>query len=250
MAFVREFGGTETTTATTLLASGSTAAGHLLVALFQMYTGATISVSSVSDDGGNSWVAMGYGPMYSSGHNSRGEIWYTFATNANVTGVTGHFSATVNAVMSVQEHTLSWGYDTSIGASATSTAASSGTSSALAGSTDLIVACVGDVNATTITSTGTGYTATAQHSSVTSGSTVDILSAYKYNGVSTGELYKATVPSGYWTCGLVAFKPVSAGVVAVTRPTIVSQAVQRAAVWCRRADGLLVPNRRRIFLPA
>ena len=252
MAFVQEFGGTETAAAATILAAGSTTGGHLIVVMVELYTGATISVSSVSDDGLNTYQAMPTdNPLFVSGHNARTEVWYSITTASNAVGVTVHFSASVDAAVTVHEHSGSWAIDVSVGAAATTASYSSGASAALAGSSDLAVGCVGiGASNETITSTGSGYTATTQRNSTLASNLVSIKGAYKYNGTSTGETYTGTVTTAkYGAAAVVCFKPVSAGVVAVNRPRIVSQAVQRAAVWCKRADGLLVPNRR-IFLPA
>ena len=234
MAFVQEFGGTESAASSTLLASGSTTAGHLIVVLIQLYSGATISVSSVTDDGGNTYQAMPTGnPVYTASHNARTEVWYSITTNANATGVTANFSASVDAAMSVQEHSGSWAIDVSNGTTAGSSTTQSSTSAALAGSTDLAIGCAGwGATNETITSTGSGYTATTQRNSTQSSNLVSIRSAYKYNGTSTGETYSATVATAkYGGAAVICFKPVSAGVVPVNRPTILSQAVQRAAIW-------------------
>lgn len=252
MAFVQEFGGVESSANSTLLASGTTTAGHLIVVLIELYTGATDSVSSVTDDGGNTYQAMPTGnPIYTASHNGRTEVWYSITTHSNATGVTAHFSASVSACMSVQEHSGSYAIDVSSGTASHSTTLDSGTTAALAGSSDLAVGCAGiGASNETITSTGTGYTATTQRNSTTSSNLTSILSAYKYSATSTGEDYNASVvTTEYGGAGVVCFKPVSAGVLPVNRPKIVSQAVQRASVWCRRADGLLVP-RRRIFVPS
>ena len=234
MSFVQEFGGVESTGAASLLAAGSTAAGDLVVVLIEMYTGATISVSSVTDDGGNTYQAMPTGnPVYTASHNARTEVWYSITTNSNSTGVTANFSASVDAAMSVQEHSGSWAIDVSNGTAGGSSTTQSSTSAALAGSTDLAIGCAGwGATNEAITSTGSGYTACTQRSSTQSSNLVTILSAYKYNGTSTGETYSATVATAkYGGAGVICFKPVSAGVVPVNRPTILSQAVQRAAIW-------------------
>jgi len=229
MSFVQEVGGNNAGGATTCVATMTSVAGDLLVVCIAMATGATVSVSSVTDDGGNTYHAMPTGnPMYVSGHVNRGELWYSIAANANATGVTVTFSASVAAVISVQEHSGSWAIDVSAGTAGDSSSASSGATATLAGNSDLAIGFVCAHNTGTYSSTGSGYTATTEHTNTPEG----ILSAYKYSASSGGETYTATLPASvYWACGVCCFKSSAAAAVKPVRPRVVGQAVQRSAVW-------------------
>lgn len=168
MGFVKEFGGVESTAASTLLASGSTASGDLLVACIT-WQSTSITITSVTDDGGNTWQVF---PSASTNASTGGSaaIWYSQTTHANSTGVTVNLSASVVASVSVQEHTGSWTPDVEhTGGASSGTSWSSGTTGALAGGSDLAIGMVGQAASSTstqtITSTGSGYTATTQRNS-------------------------------------------------------------------------------------
>jgi len=233
VSFVQEVGATETSAATTIKATMTTSAGHLLAACIVMYTGATQHVSSVTDDGGNTWALWSKGGLYVSGHNCRVEIWTTVATAANTSGVTATFSTSLGAAMSVQEHSLISGIDQDAGTANTSTSPSSGATAALAGSTDLAIGCIG-IGASTeaITSTGSGYTACTQRSSAVSSANVAILSAYKYSANSAGETYTGTLGTAkYWGCGVICFTPSGAAPASIAPTLVKSQAVNRSNTY-------------------
>jgi hypothetical protein len=167
MAFVQEVGGgIVTTAASSLLVSASTTSGNLLVACVS-WRDTSITISSISDDGGNTWQV--YPGATEVGTAGSGAIWYSFTSHANSTGITVHMSSTTFIAMSVQEHTGSWSVDVEAANFGTGISLSSGTTAALAGSSDLAIGCIetqaaSSTNATLV-STGTGYTATTQRNS-------------------------------------------------------------------------------------
>lgn len=210
IAFAQEAGATETATASTLRATISSSGGDLLVACISMYTGSTVSVSSITDSSGNTWRRIG-SPLLVSGHNSRGEIWYSITTSPG-SWVQANYSAAVSSAMSVLEFSGVAGLDVSAGTSNTGTSASSGATAALAGSGELSVgfAAIHSSNAA-ISNTASGYTATTQRNSAVTSALAGVRAAYKLNAGPATETYTATTPSVYWAAGVATFTPKSGG---------------------------------------
>ncbi len=210
VAFVQEAGATETSAANSLSVPISSAGGDLLVASISMYTGGTYSVSSVTDSGGNTWRRVG-SPLLVSGHNSRGELWYSL-TSSPASSVQANYSGTISSAISVSEFSGVAALDVSAGTSNTGTAASSGTTTALSTSGELAVgfAAIHSSNAA-ITSTATGYTATTQRNSAVSSALVGVRAAYKLNAGPASETFTATTPSVYWAAAVATFTPKSGG---------------------------------------
>lgn len=212
ISYVQEVGATEAALAANLRAGIATAGGDLLVACIGMYTGATISVSSITDSGGNVWQPMPTGnPMLVSGHSSRGELWYSITTTADA-WVQANFSANVSAAMSVVEFSGVAAVDKSAGADNIGTSASSGATSTLSSTGELAVGFVA-IHASTsaITSTATGYTALTQRNTTTTNASVAVRSAYKLNAGTAAETYTATTPNQYWASGVITFTPKTGG---------------------------------------
>ncbi len=193
--------GSSTTTVTLPVPSH---AGDLLVLTSGVFTGASKPITAVTD-GKNTWTKVGAYAV--SGQNSDGEMWYApdAASVSSVTVTTG--ASTV--ALQVQEFAgvaTSGPLDGSIGAAATSTAASSGTVTPI-GSNDLAVGFVaGHSNAQTITVTSPGYTVQPQQAT-TSPSTVTVRSGYLDLSTPGPQSFAGSFGTAmYWASGVALFK--------------------------------------------
>ncbi len=210
ISFIQEAGATESASAATLQASIGSTGGNVLVACIGMYSGATLSTKSITDSGGNTWQPMPAGnPMFVSGHNSRGELWYSVTSSAD-TWVQANFSAATSAAMSVLEFSGVAAIDVSAGAANTGASASSGATGALSTTGELAVgfATIHASNAA-ITSTATGYTAASQRNTTTASNLVGVRAGYNLNAGTAPAAFTATTPSVYWASGVATFKPKS-----------------------------------------
>jgi hypothetical protein len=212
ISFVQEVGGTETGTANTLAVPISASAGDVLAIGSGLFTGATAQLQFIDDSataggGTNTYHAMPTGnPMFVSGHNSRGEIWYSDPLVNPITGLTLHFTAIVSAAASVLEFSGVAGVDVSAGASNTSASASSGATAALAGTGELAVGfCMEHVSTAAMTVTASGYTPTTQRNSVVTSANVAVIGGYKLNAGTAAETFTATLTANYWACGVITF---------------------------------------------
>ena len=207
-SLVQAMGATETATATTLtgtFAAPSTA-GNLLVLSASVYTGATNTITSVTDSAGNTWIKIG--AFFVSGHNSDGEMWYS--PNAkSVTTVTVTTNSAASVAFEVQEFAgiaKVNPLDVSAGTSNTGTTAGSG--SVTPGiANELVVGFVaGHGNTQPIAVTSPGYTTQTQQT--TTGTIATVVSGYKVLGAPSAQTFSGSFSSAmYWAAGIAVFKP-------------------------------------------
>ncbi len=208
-ALAQSTGATETTTATSLVATftNPTTAGNLLVLSASVYTGATNHITSITDSAGNTWTRIGAFSVAS--HNSDGEMWFS-ANAASVTSVTAHLGAAATMALGVQEFSglAPTPLDVAAGTAGTSTAAASGPATAT-GANELAVGFVtGHANAQTMTVTSAGYTALPQRTST--GTIASVVTGYKVLGAGSGESFTASFGTAmYWATGIAIFRPAS-----------------------------------------
>ncbi|MCW2594159.1 MAG: metallophosphoesterase, partial [Jatrophihabitans sp.] len=194
---------------TTVVLSGPSAGGDLLVLTAGVYTGATKVITAVTDDAGNQWLRAGAYAV--AGQNSDGELWYA-ANAAPATRVTVTTGAVV--ALQVQEFNgvaASNPLDGSIGAAGTSQAAASGASTPTS-TNDLAIGFVaGHGNAQAMSVTSPGYTAGAQQTT-TSPSIVSVRAGWRALGSAAAQTFSASFASTmYWSAGVALFKAAVGG---------------------------------------
>ena len=205
---IQAMGATESATATSLtgtFAAPSTA-GNLLVLSASVYTGATNTLTSVTDSAGNTWIKIG--AFFVSGHNSDGEMWYS--PNAkSVTTVTATTNSAASVAFEVQEFAgiaKVNPLDVSAGTSNTGTTAGSG--SVTPGiANELVVGFVaGHGNTQPIAVTSPGYTTQPQQT--TTGTIATVVSGYRVLGSPSAQTFSGSFSSAmYWGAGIAVFKP-------------------------------------------
>jgi hypothetical protein len=176
-----------------------TQSGDLLVLSASLYTGASNNITAVADSAGDTWTKLK--AVDTSGHNSDGELWYTF-TKGSATSVEVTTKATGEA-FEVQEFSGVGGIDTqSAFASGTGTSASSGSATPSA-TGDLAVGFVAGHASTQAITTSAGYTAAPQ----VNGTNATLATGYQVTGAGAltfGGTFTATM---YWAAGLALFTP-------------------------------------------
>ncbi|MGH2612673.1 MAG: hypothetical protein ACRDFB_06435 [Rhabdochlamydiaceae bacterium] len=207
--FTQEFGGILTAKATSVTAAGTTLGGHLLAVGVEMYIGASGNITTLTDDGGNTYYQIA---AYSlSGHNGRLSLWYSFTTASNSTGLTANLSTSMDAVMTVVDinpHGGTWGVlDPYIGVVADTSTPASGTTAALTTATDVAVGFIGQgASNQVITGGGSGYTSCYQRNSTATSALVSILAAYKLTATQAGEEYDGSMAAAkYAGAGVTTF---------------------------------------------
>ena len=205
---VQATGATETATATSLKGTfpAPSTAGNLLVLEAGVYTGATNTITSVTDSAGNTWIKIG--AFYVSGHNSDGEMWYS--PNAkSVTTVTVTMNSAASVAFEVQEFAgiaKVNPLDVSAGTSNTGTTAGSG-SVTPGGTNELVVGFVaGHGNTQPIAVTSPGYTTQPQQT--TTGTITTVVSGYRVLASPSAQTFSGSFSSAmYWAAGIAVFKP-------------------------------------------
>lgn len=183
---------------TGVVSLAATGTGDLLVLSASLYTGATNHITAVTDSAGDTWHPIGNG--FVSGHNSEGELWYTFST-APSTSVVVTTKASSEA-LEVQEFSGVGALDTS-GFAAGDTAAAT-TSSTPVASGDLAVGFVAGHGSGQAITLSPGYAAQPQ---VTSGTTATLVTGAQVVG-SGAQAFGGTFAAGmYWAAGLALFTP-------------------------------------------
>jgi hypothetical protein len=188
---------------TTVTLPGTSAAGDLLVLTAGVYTGASKTITAVSD-GKNTWTKAGVYTV--AGQNSDGELWYA-PNAAPVRSVTVTTAAAV--ALNLQEFggvATTSPLDGSLGAAAKSTSASSG-SVTPSTTNDLAVGFVaGHANTQLISVQAPGYTVGSEQT--TSGSSaVTVVSGFGTLSSAAPQTFSATFPSSmYWSAGIALFK--------------------------------------------
>jgi len=206
-ALIQSASATEVTSSTALTAAFTSAstAGHLLVLSASVYTGATNTITSVTDSAGDTWTRIA--SKFVSGHNSDGELWYSANTKA-VASVTAHTASASTMALTVQEFsgvaTVN-ALDVSIGASGTGTTANSGSITST-GANDLLVGFIaGHGSAQTIAVTSLGYLLQPQATST--GSIATLVSGYQVQGAPGPMVMSGTFTTAmYWAAGVAAFR--------------------------------------------
>ncbi len=172
-------------------------AGDLLVLSASQYTGTTNHISGVSDNAGDTWHLV-VAPD-SSGHNSEGELWYTYALGS-VSAVTAATTApSIATEVQVFSGVKSGSPPTSGSTSATGTAASA---SAAAGSLE-VGFIAGHGNAEPIT-LGGGLTPQSQVQSAPGTSISTLITGYESPGGS-GTFSGTFGTAMYWASGVAVF---------------------------------------------
>ena len=176
-----------------------TQAGDLLVLSASLSTGATAPITAVTDSAGDTWTKLE--AVHVSGHNSEGDLWYTF-TKGSASPVQVTTKAASDA-LEVQEFSGVGGIDSqSAAASNTGTTASSGTATP-SGAGDLAVGFVaGHGNAEAITPSA-GFTSAPQ----VSGSSVTLVTGYQVAGTGALSFGGTFTTAMYWAAGLALFTP-------------------------------------------
>lgn len=206
-AFVQSASASEAAASTALTATfpSVSTAGHLLVLSASVYTGATNTISSVTDSAGGTWTRIA--SRFVSGHNSDGEQWYSANAKA-VTSVTAHTASASTMALTVQEFSgvaTANPLDVSTGASATGTAASSGSVTSTAAN-DLVVGYIaGHASTQAIVVTSLGYL--VQPQVLSTGTIATVVSGYQVQGAA-GPVVTAGSFTGamYWSAGVAAFR--------------------------------------------
>ncbi len=206
-AFVQSASASETAASTALTATfpSVSTAGHLLVLSVSEYTGATNTISSVTDSAGGTWTRIA--SRFVSGHNSDGEQWYSANAKA-VTSVTAHTASASTMALTVQEFSgvaTTNPLDVSTGASATGTAASSGSVTSTVAN-DLVVGYIaGHASTQTIAVTSLGYL--VQPQVISTGTIATVVSGYQVQGAAGPVVMAGSFPGAmYWSAGVAAFR--------------------------------------------
>ncbi len=187
-----------TTSGTTIPLASSTTSGNLLVLEASLFTGASNNITSVTDTAGDSWTKVMAVDV--SGHNSDGELWYTFAKapSSSVTVATKASAETLE----VQEFSGVAGADSSGSGKDDTTAATASATPTTTG--DLAVGFVaGHANTEAITPTG-GYTSPAQ----VTGSNTSLATGYQVLSSTGATSFGGTFATAmYWAAGVALFTP-------------------------------------------
>jgi hypothetical protein len=208
---VQATGAHESTSSTSLTATfaAPTSQGDLLVLSASVYTGATNSITRVTDSAGNSWKKIG--AYYVAGHYSEGEMWYA-ANTAPVSSVTVTVASATVIALQVEEFSgvaATNPLDVSAGTSNTGTVANSG--AAVPGAAgELAVGFVGGHgSAQVITVTAAGYTSQAEQTSSNGTATpVSAVSAYQVVGSTSVQSFTGQFSTSmYWAAGIAFFRP-------------------------------------------
>ena len=206
-AFVQSASASETAASTALTATfpSVSTAGHLLVLSVSEYTGATNTISSVTDSAGGTWTRIA--SRFVSGHNSDGEQWYSANAKA-VTSVTAHTASASTMALTVQEFSgvaTTNPLDVSTGASATGTAASSGSVTSTVANDLMVGYIAGHASTQTIAVTSLGYL--VQPQVISTGTIATVVSGYQVQGAAGPVVMAGSFPGAmYWSAGVAAFR--------------------------------------------
>ena len=208
-SMVQSAGATESQAAKALTATfpAATTQGNLLVLSASVYTGTTNTITSVTDQAGNTWRRIGRYAV--SGHNSDGEMWYA-ADAKPISTVTVHTTSPAVVAADVQEYQgVAAGdpLDGSKGAAGNGTAAASG---AATGSQvgDLVVGFVaGHASTQPMTVTAAGFTAQPQRTSKANGIASVVAASTVADSASTPGITGTFGSRMYWSAGVAMFKP-------------------------------------------
>lgn len=207
-ALVQAVGATETSASTTLTATlpAASISGNLLVLSASVYTGSTNHISSVTDSAGNIWQRANAWSV--AGHNSDGELWYA-ANAAPATSIVARLGTASTMAIEVSEFAgiaTSNPLDTSVGASNTGTAASSGPLTPAASGELLVGFLAGHANGQAMTITSAGFTLQPQQNST--GTIATVGTGYQVMAGAGATSFDGTFSTAmYWAAGIVAFKP-------------------------------------------
>jgi hypothetical protein len=172
--------------------------GDLLVYSASQYTGASNHISAVTDNAGDKW-AMLQAPYSVGGHNSEGELWYTYAT-----GSVSTVTATTKATSIASEVQVFSGVTVGAVPASGSGSQSSNVASSSASAGGLEVGFVaGHGNAEPIT-LASGLTPQSQVPSALGTSISTLITGYEISGGSG--TFSGTFPTAmYWASGVATF---------------------------------------------
>lgn len=209
IAFVQE-APTQNTAAASHVVPISSGGGSCLVAVIAVRTGATQSVTGVSDDAGNTWTAGPIGLV--SGSNTRLEIWYALNASA-VTQVQVDLTNSLPATINILEFSGvldASALDQSNSASNASTSTPTSGSVTTANADDVLVAAVSSTSTATLSSLTAGWNALTGFSGV--GTTKQgMQNAYQIvNATGTYECIFTMSASQNWGGAILALKAAAA----------------------------------------
>jgi len=172
--------------------------GDLLVYSASQYTGATNHITAVSDNAGDKWTLL-QAPYSPGGHNSEGELWYTYAT-----GSVSTVTATTKATSIASEVQVFSGVPAgTVPASGSGSADSNAASSSASGSGLEVGFVAGHGNSEAIT-LGAGLTPQPQVPSAAGTSISTLITGYETTS-GTGT-FSGTFPTAmYWASGVAVF---------------------------------------------
>jgi len=207
------FGAANTTAGTSLAATPSpvTGGGDLLIASIKVRdTTALATVTGVADSAGNVWVKAA---AVTEGAQADGEIWYAQAATS-VSSVTVSVSGTSALAFTVLDVTgaSSSPLDRSATLAGSSTAPSTGTTTATSQANEIVIGGLGWNGTATPSGQTSGYSTTAVRQSTASGVATGEQAAWQIVSSTGTQTYAATLSSSVaWTGAIATFRVGSSG---------------------------------------
>lgn len=201
IAFVQECGNA-TTSPTTVTCS--TTGGNLLVALISAQTASSQTVNSVVDNNGNSFTRIC--SAFTSGTNSKGELWYKYNAPA-ATSIIVTASTTLKLAVAIEEFSgVKVSTDPSdvfsCNSAASGTSWTSNTTSTTTQNDEVAVGFLAGHNGAAITMTASGYTPGTQRTNTTSAT---ILAGYQILTTTQTQTMTGTSTTQGWSAGVATF---------------------------------------------
>jgi hypothetical protein len=212
-------------------------AGNLLAIVIGSNRGTSPATVSGVSDTHNTWHQIS--GIAGSNSTKAGDMWWTYLATGGSLTVTVTFSTTVDSAVTLIEVSGAGSaptVDASVSASGSSTAPATGNTPATGQANDFVIA--GLINALSGTPSSPTFsptlTSTTTETRSGNASSPAVYTA-AYDGISgasgNAQSFSATMSSGSWIAMIACFNAGSVTVLPVHRPTIISQAVQRAAIW-------------------